>query len=120
MPEEPSDEGVVRAYKRLARVERAFRHMKTADLQLRPFYVRKEERVRGHVMTCLLAYYLEWHMRRRLASLLYDEEEPERAVEGSPVMGSGPMTGSSPAETRPTVNEQQVRIQLCRRRRVLA
>ena len=90
VPEEQlSDEGVVRAYKRLARVERAFRHMKTADLQLRPFYVRKQERVRGHVMTCLLAYYLEWHMRRRLASLLYDEEEPERAVEGSPVMGSG-------------------------------
>ena len=90
VPEEQlSDEGVVRAYKRLARVERAFRHIKTADLQLRPFYVRKQERVRGHVMTCLLAYYLEWHMRRRLASLLYDEEEPERAVEGSPVMGSG-------------------------------
>ena len=79
----------MRAYKRLARVERAFRHIKTADLQLRPFYVRKQERVRGHVMTCLLAYYLEWHMRRRLASLLYDEEEPERAVKGSPVMGSG-------------------------------
>ena len=87
--EQLSDQDVVRAYKRLARVERAFRQMKTGDLHLRPFYVRKAERVRGHVMTCLLAYYLEWHMRRRLAPPLYDEEDPERVVEGSPVMGAG-------------------------------
>ena len=88
-PEQLGDDDLVRAYRRLARVERAFRHIKTADLQLRPFYVRKPGRVRGHVQTCLLAYYLEWHMRRRLAPLLYDEEEPERAAQGSPVRAAG-------------------------------
>lgn len=87
-PEERmADEQVVRAYKRLASVERAFRHLKTVDLELRPIYVRHPDRVRAHVLVCMLGYYVEWHLRRRLAPLLYDEEDPAAAADsrGSPV-----------------------------------
>ena len=55
----------VRAYKRLAEVERAFRSLKTVDLHVRPIHHRKADRVRAHVFLCLLAYYVEWHMRQR-------------------------------------------------------
>jgi hypothetical protein len=77
----------VRAYKDLARVERAFRCMKTVDLQLRPIHHRLEERVRAHVFLCMLAYYVEWHMRQRLAPLLFAEDDPQGAAarRGSPV-----------------------------------
>ena len=57
----------VRAYKDLAKVERTFRSMKTVDLKLRPIYHRRPERVRAHVLLCMLAYYVEWHMRANLA-----------------------------------------------------
>jgi hypothetical protein len=67
---------VVRSYKRLAGVERAFRSMKTTDLAVRPVYHRAEDRVRAHVLLCMLAYYVEWHARRRLAPLTYQDEDP--------------------------------------------
>ena len=70
----PSD-AVVRAYKGLSKVEQAFRCLKTVDLKLRPIYHRLEERVRAHVFLCMLAYYVEWHMRRALAPLLFEEED---------------------------------------------
>jgi len=63
----------VRAYKSLARVERAFRSLKTVDLKVRPIYHRLEKRVRAHVFLCMLAYYVEWHMRRALKPLLFDD-----------------------------------------------
>ena len=66
----------VRAYKSLAQVERAFRCMKTVDLELRPVFHWTAPRVRAHVLLCMLAYYLEWHMRRRLAPMLFDEHDP--------------------------------------------
>ncbi len=69
-------EATVRAYKSLAHVERAFRSYKTVDLKVRPVHHRRAERVRAHVFLCLLAYYVEWHMRRVLAPLLFDDEEP--------------------------------------------
>ncbi len=65
----------VRAYKNLSVVERAFRCCKTVDLKVRPIYHRLADRVRAHVFLCMLAYYLEWHMRQSLATLLFDHEE---------------------------------------------
>ncbi len=70
----PSEE-VVRSYKRLANVERAFRSLKTVDLHVRPIHHRKTERVRAHVLICMLSYYLEWHMRRALAPILFDDDD---------------------------------------------
>jgi hypothetical protein len=67
---------VVRSYKRLAAVERAFRSLKTVDLKVRPIHHRKADRVRAHVFLCMLAYYVEWHMRRALAPMLFDDDDP--------------------------------------------
>jgi hypothetical protein len=65
----------VQAYKRLATVERAFRSLKTVDLHVRPIGHRLAERVRAHVFLCMLAYYVEWHMRQALAPLLFDDDD---------------------------------------------
>lgn len=67
-------EDAVRSYKSLSGVERAFRSVKTADLQVRPIHHRTENRVRAHVFLCMLAYYVEWHMRQALSALLFDDE----------------------------------------------
>lgn len=64
---------VVETYKSLSHVERAFRCLKTVDLQLRPIYHRKDDRIRAHVFVCMLAYYVEWHMRERLREVLFDD-----------------------------------------------
>jgi len=66
----------VRAYKRLSATERAFRSFKTVDLHVRPIYHHLADRVRAHVFLCFLAYYVEWHMRRALAPVLFDDEDP--------------------------------------------
>ena len=77
LPVEQSDAAAtVRAYKSLAHVEHAFRSLKTIDLELRPVFHWTAPRVRGHVLVCMLAYYVEWHMRQRLAPILFDEHEP--------------------------------------------
>lgn len=81
VPQEELDaEQTVVAYKRLSRVERAFRSLKTIDLKVRPIYHRLGTRVRAHVFLCMLAYYVEWHMRERLAPLLFDDEQAEQAA----------------------------------------
>ena len=69
----------VAAYKSLANVERAFRSMKTVDLNVRPVFHYSEQRVRAHVFLCMLAYYVEWHMRRRLKPMLFDDEHLDEA-----------------------------------------
>ena len=74
-PELFDAEQTVRAYKDLAKVERAFRNMKTVDLKVRPIYHRSADRVRAHVFLCMLAYYVEWHMRTALAPLLFDDHD---------------------------------------------
>jgi DDE family transposase len=74
-------EDAVRSYKSLSAVERAFRSYKTVDLHVRPIYHQLPERVRAHVFLCMLAYYVEWHMRRKLAPLLFDDEDPEAGQE---------------------------------------
>ena len=84
--------GTVRAYKRLSSVERTFRSLK--DLKVRPVYHRTEPRVRTHVFLCMLAYYVEWHMRQKLKPMLFDDEDAEgvnvRAKTLLTKPGSGP------------------------------
>lgn len=70
---------LVRSYKQLAHVERAFRSCKTVDLEVRPIHHRRGPRVRAHVFLCVLAYYLEWHMRRALAPMLFDDHDKPAA-----------------------------------------
>jgi transposase len=65
----------VRSYKALAQVERAFRSLKSVDLMVRPIYHRVEPRVRAHIFLCMLAYYVEWHLRQAWAPLLFADEE---------------------------------------------
>jgi transposase len=70
---------VVASYKRLAGVERAFRSLKTVDLHVRPIHHRLPDRVRAHILLCMLAYYVEWHLRRCWAPLLFDDHEAAAA-----------------------------------------
>jgi transposase len=80
LPTEQMDgNAAVAAYKSLSRVERAFRSIKTVDLQVRPIFHYSAERVRAHVFLCMLAYYVEWHMRQRLKPMLFDDEFVEEA-----------------------------------------
>jgi transposase len=73
------DSASVRAYKSLAQVERAIRSIKTVDLQVRPIFHWMAPRVCAHVSLCMLAYYVEWHMRQRLAPMLYDDADKQAA-----------------------------------------
>src|SRR5438309_665719 len=70
-----SAEETVRSYKSLAEVERAFRCLKGIDLLVRPIRHRTEDRVPAHIFLCVLAYYVEWHLRRAWAPLLFEDEE---------------------------------------------
>jgi transposase len=78
--EKLSPEDTVLSYKRLAQVERAFRSLKTVDLKLRPIHHHLATRVRAHVLICMLAYYVEWHMRRALAPMLFDDDDKAAAA----------------------------------------
>ena len=77
--EESSAVDTVRSYKNLSVVERAFRCLKSVDLKVEPFGHRKPDRVRVHIFICMLAYYVEWHMRALLSPMLFDDEEKELA-----------------------------------------
>ncbi len=92
---------VVRGYKSLSAVERAFRCLKGVDLKVRPIWLRTEAHVKAHVLLCVLAYYVEWHMRASLAELLYADEElePSRAMR-DPVLP--PQTSPSAAAKKST------------------
>src|SRR6185503_8034189 len=83
----PADEldapAVVTAYKNLRYVERDFRHIKSDDLDLRPVFHRLEERVKAHVLICMLACYLTWHLRQAWAPLTFTDEDPP--APGNPV-----------------------------------
>src|SRR6202050_5159625 len=74
-----SSQQVVASYKSLSGVERAFRSLKTVDLQVRPIHHRLPERVRAHILLCMLAYYVEWHMRQLLAPILFDDDDRAQA-----------------------------------------
>lgn len=90
----------VTAYKSLARVERAFRAYKGIDLRVRPIYHRLPDRVRAHIFLCMLAYHVEWHLRKALRPLLYTEEDPQaaEALRDSPV---------GPAQTTKTTRRKK-------------
>src|SRR5487761_292947 len=76
-PELLADHDVIRTYKQLAQVERAFRGFKSIDLAVRPIHHRADRRVRAHVLLCMLAYYVQWHLERAWAPLLFrDQERP--------------------------------------------
>ena len=74
-----SSQQVVASYKSLSGVERAFRSLKTVDLQVRPIHHRLPDRVRAHILLCMLAYYVEWHMRQLLAPILFDDDDRAQA-----------------------------------------
>ena len=100
------DAATVKSYKSLSLVERAIRSIKTVDLQVRPVYHWLADRVRAHVFLCMLGYYLEWHMRQRLAPMLYDDDDKEAAealrasvvakAERSPAAVAKQTTGRTP------------------------
>jgi len=74
-----SPEDTVRAYKSLSSAERAFRTLKSVDLNVRPIYHRLPNRVKAHVFLCMLAYHVEWHMKRALAPMLFEDDRKEEA-----------------------------------------
>jgi len=75
----------VRSYKSLTQVERAFRTMKTVDLKIRPIHHRLENRVRAHIFLCMLAYYVEWHMREAWRELMFADEDQDAKAMRDPV-----------------------------------
>jgi transposase len=80
-----SSEDVVRSYKQLSQVERAFRSFKTIDLKVRPIRHRLEDRVRAHIFLCMLAYYVQWHMTEAWRPLLFCDEHQEAQATRDPV-----------------------------------
>jgi len=102
LPAESFDDATtVRSYKSLALVERAFRCIKTVDLQVRPIHHWLADRVRAHVFLCMLAYHLEWHMRQRLAPMLFDDTDKEaaEALRSSVVMPAQPSPAAVSKQT---------------------
>ena len=98
-----SAEDAVRSYKNLARVERAFRCLKTVDLRVRPIHHRLERRVRAHLFLCVLAYYVEWHLRKALAPLLFQDEDLDAAIaERDPVAAATPSDAARRRKARGT------------------
>ncbi len=86
---------IVRSYKSLSHVERAFRSLKTVDLKVRPIHHRLPDRVRAHILLCMLAYYVEWHMREAWRGMLFADEDQAAKVTRDPV---APATRSEEAE----------------------
>jgi transposase len=101
--EQLSAEDTVRSYKSLAQVERAFRSMKGVDLLVRPIRHRTEDRVPAHIFLCLLAYYVEWHMRQALAPMLFEDEElPRERKRRDPILAA---TVSESAQQKKTTRQ---------------
>jgi hypothetical protein len=104
-------EQAVGAYKALARVERAFRSLKTVDLEIRPVYHWLSTRVRAHVLLCMLAYYVEFHMRQRLAPLLFDEHD-HAAAEAERMSIVAPAERSPAARRKAATRQTEERLPL--------
>lgn len=89
--EDLSAENAIRGYKRLADVEQAFRSLKGLDLLVRPIYHRADDRVKAHILVCLLAYYVQWHLKQAWAPLLFaDEHLAQHRAERDPVASAQP------------------------------
>lgn len=80
----------VQVYKSLSQVEFAFRCLKTVDLQVRPIYHRNESRVKAHIFLCMLAYYVEWHLRQVWSSLLFTAESESEQFDTVPESPDSP------------------------------
>ncbi|HKA57670.1 MAG TPA: IS1634 family transposase [Gemmatimonadales bacterium] len=93
----------VRHYKALSQVERAFRSLKTVDLHIRPIHHRLADRVRSHIFLCMLAYYVEWHMREAWRPLLFADEDQAAKVTRDPV---------APAKRSPAAEQKAATHQL--------
>jgi len=94
-----SSQQVVASYKSLSGVERAFRSLKTVDLHVRPIHHRLPDRVRAHIFLCMLAYYVEWHMRQLLAPVLFDDDD-QRQAQAARTSIVAPATRSSSAKRK--------------------
>ena len=101
-----SAQDTVRSYKNLGQVEQVFRCFKGIDIRVRPIYHRDDPRVRAHVFLCLLAYYVEWHMRRVLGSLLFDDEKlTARRKTRDPVAKAEPSPSVQRKKTQRTTSD---------------
>ena len=86
-----SADNAVRGYKRLADVEQAFRSLKSLELLVRPIHHRLEKRVKAHIFVCLLAYYVQWHLKRAWSALLFaDEHLDQHRADRDPVSSAKP------------------------------
>ncbi len=100
---------VVTAYKQLAHVERDFRTIKTDDLDLRPIHHRLDDRVRAHVLICMLAAYLVWHLRRTWAPLTYTDEHPATTTENPVAPATRSTAAAGKASRRRDHHDQPLR-----------
>ena len=103
-----SDEDAVRSYKQLTRVERAFRALKTMDLQVRPIHHRLEGRVRAHILLCMLAYYVQWHMVDAWRELLFADEDQEAKKSRDPVAPAKRSAGALRKVQRRTLDDGSI------------
>lgn len=101
-----SAEDSVRSYKNLVQVEQVFAALKGLDLRIRPIHHRAEERVRAHIFICLLAYYVEWHLRGAFAPLLFDDEELAKTrAHRDPVAPAEPSAAARQKKTQRRTDE---------------
>jgi len=101
-----SSDDTVRSYKRLTLVERLFRTLKGIDLRIRPIFHRLDPRVRSHIFLCLLASYVEWHMRKAWAPLLFDDEELDhRRTRRNPIAPAQPSPSAKRKKRERTTND---------------
>ena len=98
-PDQMNSADCVRSYKLLVNVERAFRSLKTIDLKIRPIHHRLADRVRAHIFLCMLAYYVEWHMREAWRELMFADPDQDAKKARDPV---APVTRSKAAEIKVT------------------
>ena len=95
----------VRNYKSLAQVERAFRSLKTVDLKVRPIHHRKPDRVRAHIFLCMLAYYVEWHMREAWRELMFADTDQAAKATRDPVAPAQRSQAAQDKAARHTLND---------------
>jgi len=96
-----SADNAVRSYKRLADVEQAFRSLKSLELLVRPIHHRLETRVKAHIFICLLAYYVQWHLKRAWSALLFAEEQlDQHRAERDPVASAQPTAEAQTKKTK--------------------
>jgi transposase len=110
VPQEQMEAGdVVRGYKSLRHAERAFRTLKSVDLRVRPIHHRVPDRVKSHIFLCVLAYYVEWHLREAWRPMLFDDEHPGEHQDDSPVRPAVRSEGATQkAETQKRADGQRV------------